>query len=75
MRDGVAQALAELEERGWTLAAVADELGVNWLAVYRWRDGTRFPENPNLVLTKIEILAQSNRVPPAFRRGRPAPER
>lgn len=72
---GVEQGLAQLEEQGWTLAAVADELGMNWLAVYRWRDGTRTPENPQFVLNKIEELAQYRPAPRGDRAGRSAPER
>ncbi len=71
----VADALAQLEQRGWTLAAVADELGLKWLTVYRWRDGTQSPDDPHTVLDRIRRLRRRKRASPSIRVGRPAPER
>jgi hypothetical protein len=71
----VSNALADLQEQGWTLTAVADELGIDLLTVYRWRDGTTVPADPGAALSRVEGLNGQMRPWPRNRCGRSAPER
>ena len=41
----VQELLAGPRAKGWTLAAIADELGITRNAVDAWRSGARFPNN------------------------------
>ncbi len=55
--------LAELQEKGWTLAAVADELEVTVNAVEKWKAGDREPRNAKAVLMLLDQLLERKRVP------------
>lgn len=39
-----------MKETGWTIKALAEEVGVSTVAVYHWRRGTRRPALLNVVL-------------------------
>ena len=52
-----------LQERGWTLAALADELGVTTNAVEKWKAGNRYPRNAKAVLIVLELLSERKRIP------------
>jgi len=53
----------ELQEKGWTLAALADELGVTVNAVEKWKAGDRYPRNAKAVLIVLELLAERKQIP------------
>jgi transcriptional regulator with XRE-family HTH domain len=55
--------LAELRAKGWTLAAIADELGITRNAVDAWRSGARFPSNAVAVKRELERLLNRKRIP------------
>ena len=55
--------LANLRDKGWTLAAIADELGVTKNAVEKWNAGDRTPANRKLTLEHLGRLVQRRRVP------------
>ena len=55
--------LAELQANGWTLAAIADEIGVTVNAVEKWKAGARNPANIKGVLMLLDQLAQRKRIP------------
>jgi len=55
--------LAELEAKGWTLAALADELGVTRNAVEKWKAGDRHPTNAKPVLALLNRLVTKRRIP------------
>lgn len=55
--------IKELQERGWTLAALADELEVTANAVEKWKAGDRYPNNSKPVLTLLNQLAVRKRIP------------
>ena len=59
----VQDSIAELQERGWTLAALADELGVTVNAVEKWKAGDRKPSNAKAVLVLLDQLARRKRIP------------
>ena len=55
--------IAELQEKGWTLAALADELGVTVNAVEKWKAGDRQPSNSKAILTLLDQIAKRKRIP------------
>lgn len=59
----VQEKLAQLQINGWTLAALADELGLTVNAVEKWKAGARFPANPKATLAMLDQLARRKRVP------------
>ena len=61
--------IAELQEKGWTLAALADELSVTVNAVEKWKAGDRQPNNKRAVLTLLDQIAKRKRIPKKRRYG------
>ena len=61
------------KERGWTMAAIADELGVANMTVFTWQKGTRNAENARSVLFKLDSLLARKRIPKRNRRGPKTP--
>ena len=59
----VQQRLAELKGNGWTLAAIADEVGVTWRTMKRWEVGDTYPDTPKPVLTALDVLLKRKRIP------------
>ena len=57
------QKLAELQQNGWTLAAIAEEIGVTVNAVEKWKAGARTPTNIKGIWVLLDQLAQRKRVP------------
>ncbi len=53
----------ELQQKGWTLAAIADEVGVTVNAVEKWKAGDRYPQNVKGVLLLLGQLARRKRIP------------
>ena len=65
----VQEKLLQLKDRGWTMAAIADELGVSHMAVFRWQNGMRKAENSRSVLHMLDTLMKRKRIPKRRRRG------
>ena len=61
--DGVQERLAVLQEKGWTLAAIADEMGLTVNAVEKWKAGSRHPASPKAALAMLDRLAKQKRIP------------
>ena len=61
--------LLELKNRGWTMRAIADELAVSHITVYRWQKGMRKAENSRSVLYMLGTLVKRKRIPKQKRRG------
>ena len=59
---GVQEVIGKLRSKGWSKAALADELGVTWFTVTRWERG-RVPANEVGVRTVLGLLFQRRRVP------------
>ena len=55
--------IVALLERGWTQAAMADELGLTSNAVAKWKAGDRYPANAKMVLVGMDNLLKRKRVP------------
>ncbi len=58
--------ITNLEEKGWTQSAMADELGVTVSAVQKWKSGDRYPGMANAVIMALDTLMK--RKPPPRRR-------
>ena len=58
----VQELIGELRSKGWSKAALADELGVTWFTVTRWERG-RVPANEVGVRMVLGQLLQRRRVP------------
>lgn len=59
----IQQKLRELESKGWTLRAIADETGSHWTTVARWKVGTQYPRNPKPFVMILDTLMRRKRVP------------
>ena len=64
----VQEKLLELKDRGWTIAAIADELGVSHMSVFRWQKGMRKADNSRSVLYLLDTLMKRKRIPKRRRR-------
>jgi IS30 family transposase len=69
----VQDVLRRLKENGWTLAAIADEVGVHYNTVQRWDGGTRVAANSRAVVHELERLLMRRRVPKRKRYKRNPP--
>jgi transcriptional regulator with XRE-family HTH domain len=56
--------LAELREKGWTLANIARALELSPVTVESWNSGIRSPANTKSVLESLDRLAKIKRIPP-----------
>lgn len=63
MNSEVQSRIAKLVEKGWTLAAIADELGVTSDTVEHWRAGRRNPTNAKSVLAMLDKVLEKKRIP------------
>lgn len=59
----IQQRIQELQGKGWTLAAIADEVGVSWVTASRWRSAEQYPENAKAVLIALVSLLKRKRIP------------
>lgn len=59
----VQERIARLEDKKWTLAAVADELKAHRNTVGMWKAGTRYPRPDKPVLDSLDHLLKRNRIP------------
>ena len=55
--------IAELEQKGWTLSALADELDVTVNAVEKWKHGDRYPANSKAVLAMLDEISKRKQIP------------
>lgn len=63
MNSEIKSRIAQLTERGWTLAAIADELGVTSDTVELWNAGKRHPTNAKGVMLMLDKVAEKKRIP------------
>jgi hypothetical protein len=55
--------IALLQEKGWTLAALADELEVTPNAIEKWKAGDRYPRLEKPVVDALDQLLKRKRIP------------
>ena len=60
--------LYTLKLKGWTMAAIADELGVAHMTIFTWKKGMRHASNAKAVLFKLDSLIVKKRIPKRNRR-------
>lgn len=65
--NNVQEKLGQLQNKGWTLAALADELAITPNAVEKWKSGDRQPNNTKAVLALLDQLLKRKRIPPKRR--------
>lgn len=63
----VQEKLAKLQEKGWTLAAIAGEVGLTVNAVEKWKAGQRNPANPKATLALLDNLNRKKQIPKSRR--------
>ena len=63
MNSEIQSRIAQLIEKGWTLASIADELGVKSDTVENWRAGRRNPTNAKAVLAMLDKVSKMKRIP------------
>jgi hypothetical protein len=63
MNENVQAKLSELQEKGWTLANIARELGQATVTVESWKAGKRSPANLKSVITSLGELLKRKRIP------------
>ena len=56
--------LSELQEKGWTLAALADELDITPNAIEKWKAGDRYPNNTKAIIMLLDQIYKRKRIPP-----------
>jgi len=61
--DEVKTKLAELQQKGWTLASIAREIGQAIRTVESWNQGKRSPANLKSVLASLDGLLKRKRIP------------
>ena len=59
----VQESISELRLKGWTIAAIADELGMARISVAQWVEGRRYPANGKLVREALSRLLNRKRIP------------
>ncbi len=59
----IQEKMSALQERGWTVAALADELGLTVSAVEKWKAGSRYPANAKAIGALLDTLSKRKRIP------------
>ncbi len=59
----VQQRVEELRSRGWTDAAIADEIDYSRVSILRWRSGDQYPDHPSPILAALDGLLRRKRIP------------
>ena len=59
----IQEMIGELRSKGWTLAAIADEVAVSRNTVDRWYRGERYPTNAAGVRVMLRRLSARRRIP------------
>ena len=70
MNSEIQSRIAQLVERGWTLAAIADEFGVKPDTVENWRAGRRNATNAKAISAMLDKLLEKKRIPKRRRYAR-----
>jgi transcriptional regulator with XRE-family HTH domain len=55
--------LAELRDKGWTLASIARSIGQSHCTVEAWNQGKRSPANLQSVIASLDKLGKTKRIP------------
>lgn len=55
--------LEQLQEKGWTISALADEIGQARVTLDKWKTGERYPANPKAILAMLDQIIKIKRIP------------
>ena len=55
-RSDVQEGIGHLVSKGWTIAAIADDLGVAWYTIQRWQDGKTYPQVSGAVVAALKAI-------------------
>jgi len=55
--------LSELQEKGWTIAALANELAQARVTLDKWVYGERYPANAKAILAMLDQIYKRKRIP------------
>jgi hypothetical protein len=69
----IQELLTALRAKGWTHAAIADEVEVNQHTVYKWQKGIQTPSNGGAVRQTLQQLLRRKRIPKKKRYTRKRP--
>ena len=69
----VQEAVEELVGKGWSLAAISDEMEVHAETVMRWNAGSNYPINAKPVVLALNALARRRRIPKRKRYTKKSP--
>ena len=59
----IQEKITQLQEKGWTIAALADELGQARVTLDKWKTGERYPASPKAILAMLGQIAKRKRIP------------
>jgi hypothetical protein len=59
----IQEKLAQLREKKWTIAALADQLGQARVTLDKWKTGERYPANPKAILAMLDQISNMKRIP------------
>ena len=63
MAEDVKEVIARLQAKGWSIAALADTMGLSRYALDKWKSGERNPSHQVLVLAALKKLETRKRIP------------
>ncbi len=63
MPEDAKEVLARLQAKGWTIAAIADAMGLSRYALDKWKSGERNPSHQVLVVAALKKLETQKRIP------------
>ena len=52
-----------LKEKGWSDAAIAEEIGYGRVTIFRWRSGEQYPDHPKPIVAALNQLLERKRIP------------
>jgi hypothetical protein len=71
----IQELLTALRVKGWTIAAIADEVGANYHTVKKWQSGMHTPRNIGAVSRTLQQLLQRRQIPKQRRYTTPRMQR
>jgi hypothetical protein len=69
----IQELLTTLRAKGWTLAAIATEIEIDYHTVFKWQKGIHAPRNVGAVRRTLQHLLRRKRIPKQKRYVRKRP--
>ena len=61
--NAIQEKLKQLQDNGWTISALADELEQARVTLYKWKTEERYPANAKAILAMLDQIAKRKRIP------------